>query len=224
MKKMALSGIVGLAILFATAAQGAQKTGIYATGSGAWTSVSDDLELTDLDGDNTGSLPDQSLSLDNGYAITAAVGYDFGQFRAEGEIGYRSNDVDELQIGGVRSSGSADFEAFSIMANAIVDIPLGDKFFLYGGVGAGVVVADISTNTALYDTDVVAAAVAFQLMVGAGVNLNDQTSLYVGYRLFSAFDSSFDNEDIDDSSNDELEGDMNFPVFHSVEIGLRYIF
>ncbi len=226
MKRFALCVVVACVFLCAGMAQAASKPGMYASVSGGWTTVSDDLKLTDLEGDNTGPLPDQELSLDDGFGMTVAVGYNFGAVRLEGEGGYRNNNVDELKSGGVRViGGDADFQAFSLMVNAIAEAPLGDRFFIYGGVGGGLVVADMETRVpGVAESDIVAGALAYQLMAGVGVNLSDQVALTVGYRLFSAFDSDFDNEDIDESDNDELEGSMNFPVIHCVEVGLRYTF
>ena len=69
-----------------------------------------------------------------------AVGYDFGDFRAEGEVAYRFNDWDDATIFGFAptSSVDGDFQSLSLMANAIYELPVGDVVSFYVGAGAGI--------------------------------------------------------------------------------------
>ena len=63
----------------------------------------------------TGDTLDASLKTtsDVGFLIGAGVGYDFGKYRALGEISYRKNKLDQLKadytFNGVKESGRVNF-------------------------------------------------------------------------------------------------------------------
>jgi len=53
------------------------------------------------DADFTDSGDTIEAEFDTGYNLGAALGYDFGRGRLEGEIAYRSNDIDKFTYQGV---------------------------------------------------------------------------------------------------------------------------
>jgi opacity protein-like surface antigen len=81
---------------------------------------------------------------DTGMVLEGAVGYDFGMFRAEGEIGYRKNDVEKFSAFGVSVAGGGDVDTLSFMANGYCDIEFQSGLTPFFGVGIGY--AKISAN------------------------------------------------------------------------------
>ncbi len=100
MKRFLMTMIVA-AVFMATSAQAADGK-MYFSGS-AGVSISNDLDF-----------PGINISFDPGFNVGGALGYDCGQFRAEGEIRYSSVDIDE--VNGIPSPISADLSALTFMA------------------------------------------------------------------------------------------------------------
>lgn len=195
----------------------------YLSATGGWTTSPTDAEFTDRTvGEFRGQ--DSSLSLDDGYSAHAAAGYDFGTARGELEFGYFSSDIGTVSSGGYDLSQSAwsgaEFEAFSIMANAIADVPLTDSLSLFGGAGLGWTTADIDSSVQQAHIEIDSDSVAYQLIAGVGYQVTDHLELFGLYRLWSAFEAEFE----DKSGSIDGEGDLSFPVIHSFEIGVRYTF
>ena len=201
----------------------AAQTGPYLSASGGWTTSSADAELTDRTAGEF-KVVDSSLSLDDGYSAHAAAGYDFGPVRAELELGYFSNDIESVTSGGFDLSSSAwsgaEFDAFSIMVNAIADLPLTDSFSLFGGGGLGWTTVDIDSSAQMAHIEIDSEALAYQLIAGVGYKVTEHVELTALYRLWSALEAGYD----DKSGSVDGQGDLEFPLIHSVELGLRYTF
>lgn len=176
------------------------------------------MYLQDADNDASGSVLETSY--DPGYAIALAGGYDFGDFRLEGEISSRSADVDEVEFTGlgVTVDGAGDAFAVAGMFNAYYDFDLGSPWTPYvgGGIGAAVVgfnnwrVAGLDLSD---DDDLV---FAFQGAAGLGYEFNDNFTLYGGYRFFGTTEPSLQNE-----AGNAFDSEF---YSHSVELGIRYTF
>jgi opacity protein-like surface antigen len=200
----------------------AAETGPYLGGTVGLT-TSGDLELTDgtLEGR---PVADASLELEDGYSAHLAGGYDFGPVRAELELGYFNTEVGSVINGGrdLAMAGvwqHADFEATSYMVNAIGDLPVYDRFSLFGGVGMGWAEMNIESNEE-GDIKFDAEAVAYQLLAGVGYQLGEHLEFAAQYRLWSTLDGTFDIATGWESGH----GDIEMPLFHSFELGLRYTF
>jgi outer membrane protein OmpA-like peptidoglycan-associated protein len=181
-----LTGIVaaGLIAGMATAAT-AQTDGWYV---GADTGVN--LVPTAKFKTSLGSVKE---SHDPGFVLMGDVGYGFGPFRLEGELGWRTNGVDKL--GGVNGSGS--LELFSAMANAYYDIRTGTAFTPY--IGAGIGVGDVdagklrnSSYTLSKDDD---ATFAYQGIAGVSYAVDQNVSLKLDYHYLRTSTASL-NEDL----------------------------
>ena len=213
-----------------SASANAAATGLYLQATGGYTMPDGDVEFNDLEGDSTGPIDDVNLSLNEGGMAAVAVGYDWGQFRAEGEVAYRQNDIDSATTSGFFpvSSADGDFESLSVMVNGIVDLPVSEVVSFYVGTGAGIAAVHVDTQYTSFgttDLDVDAGAVAYQGLAGVAFNITDKIALNVGYRIWSCLDTEFDDDFRDDDDDDEdFEGDMSIPFFHTVEIGVRYTF
>ena len=130
------------AIALTTAADAATFKGWYIglEGGANWISDADaDYELFI----NANPVPAQAdtseASFDTGWAVFGTVGYAFQSgWRVEGEVGYRSNDVEaRWAVSDSARVLNADFDEFSLMANVLYDIPLGQRWRLSLGAGAG---------------------------------------------------------------------------------------
>ncbi|RYY22462.1 MAG: flagellar motor protein MotB, partial [Sphingomonadales bacterium] len=135
-----------------------------------------------------------------GYDVDMTVGYDFGGFRAEAEVGYRKASVIGVQStvtlpnGAViapagnypRSGGSSS--ALSFMVNGMFDFGDDDgvQAFVGGGVGVARVKSEygLRANTRfINDSDTV---FAYQGIAGIRAPLSDSIDVSLKYRFFSA--------------------------------------
>jgi opacity protein-like surface antigen len=179
--------IVFLALAFAGAvavsgahAQQASSTGWYGQFSAGY------LQFQD----NTGSINGTSVKseYDDGFAISAAAGYAFGNgFRAELEGGYGKTGYDTVTVGSTRVSVNADIDLWSVYAAGYYDFNLaGVK--PYVGAGLGFVYASMDNFTATSggtsfsgsggnETNVSAFGEA-----GIAIALNDRMDLVPGVR------------------------------------------
>lgn len=124
-------------------------------------------------------------SFDTGYALFAYVGKDFGTYRVEGELSYRSNDVDN--IGGVVFAPSS-LTTTALMANFLYDFNSSSSFVPYigGGIGIGF------STFELLGVDGDATDFAAQLILGGAYAISDTLELMVDYRLFTMFTPDYD--------------------------------
>jgi len=205
-KSMWLAVALGLMILTGgTALAG----GWYVDGYGGAVWVSDsDLKGTNIQGKS---------EYDTGYNFGGALGYDWGMFRLEGELGYRSSDVSKVTIDNVGSATSGgSYTAFDYMVNGYLEYKNETKFypFVMGGIGGATVSSDsvtIGGITAAGGDDTV---FAYQLGAGIGFAVTDHVILELSYRYFGT-----DDPDIGSGSNLESEYKS-----HNVLFGLRYTF
>jgi len=83
----------------------------------------------------------EHMSFDTGWALLGTVGFEWDQWRFEGEVGYRYNNVDTFVFSGgpvTSDTGSINLSELTLMANVLYDIPLGRRFSLSVGAGIGV--------------------------------------------------------------------------------------
>jgi outer membrane protein OmpA-like peptidoglycan-associated protein/opacity protein-like surface antigen len=141
-----------------------------------------------------------------GYDVGGTVGYDFGMFRIETEVAYKSANVDSftstLRIPAYNSAGAlvssnpgtysyagGKTTALSFMLNGLLDF--GDDDGLQGFVGGGVGVARIKADkyalntygSFLNDSDTV---LAWQAVAGIRAPITDKIDASLKYRFFNA--------------------------------------
>ena len=83
-----------------------------------------------------------SIDTDVGFALIGSVGYRFSDtFRAEGELAYRHNSLDQFVLEGNGGHLALDLDggisSFACMANILFDLPVNWTFLPYLGVGLG---------------------------------------------------------------------------------------
>ena len=143
---------------------------------------------TELDFDVTGDYQysyDVDFEHKMGFDGDIIGGYDFGQFRAEAELAYKTAGIDDVTVdfgGGDidEFDGDGDLSVWSIMGNLLWNPSMGGNWDLYLGGGAGWAWTKIDDN----DDEAKDNAFAWQLIAGVGYNLSDNVTLGLKYRYF----------------------------------------
>ncbi|MCC2981742.1 outer membrane protein, partial [Sphingomonas sp. IC4-52] len=173
-----------------------------------------------------------TIDHDYGYDADGVVGYDFGGFRLEAEVAYKSAVVDSYTstVGvpvttgagaGTVAPGTFDYAggrstALSFMVNGMLDF--GDDDGIQGFIGGGAGVARIKNRVALNqrgsflnDSDTV---FAWQGIAGVRAPLTENLDATLKYRFFNA-----SNVELVDFANRAYEGRFRS---HSILGGLTY--
>ncbi len=147
------------------------------------------------------------VKLDTGYDVDGVIGYDFGAFRAEFEVGYKENKLNHitvgaggisaLQAGGTAGPTTGDYFAsgksrvLSFMTNGLVDFGSSQLGSVGGFVGGGVGVARVkqsqfliqnASNAFTNDSDT---RFAWQLLAGITKPISQHVDLGLKYRFFN---------------------------------------
>ncbi|WP_188053845.1 OmpA family protein [Sphingosinithalassobacter sp. CS137] len=162
--------------------------------------------VEDIDYDIGASPRAATVDHDNGFDVDGIIGYDFGAFRAEAEVGYRRATVSSyrsalttpvyLPGGALGSAGSGVYDyaggstsALSFMVNGLLDF---GEDALGGFVGGGVGVARVSQEVGLTtdgpfidDSDTV---FAWQAIAGLRAAISENVDVTLKYRFFNADD------------------------------------
>lgn len=200
MKKLFCMAVAAFALTAAIPAhaQDDWRKGLYIKGGAGWNHVEDTDVGAGLDAE-----------FDEGYNLTGAVGYDYGDLRSEIEITYRDNDLDSV-TGLADASGEVNSTAF--MLNGYYDIPMGSVVTPYVGAGVGVAHVNAEDFTAggasIADED--DTVFAYQAMAGVEMNVAPQVDLYTEYKYFGT-------DDVDLGGGSELENRN-----HTVMAGVKY--
>lgn len=219
-----MSSVVLGALLIAggaTAARAESSYGPYIGGYGAFV-IPQDLDAEgDIEGD--GNKDQSTVELDNGWGVGALLGYDYGAFRFEADIGYRSFDANRLSdirfndgAGGSIDGGSAaidnTFGVLSVLGNVLYEYENTSIFTPY--VGAGLGAAWVFVNGDSGSTHIASgndAGFAYQGIVGTKVALDDNLEAFADYRYLGTSDVQVN----------ELKSSYSL---HSVQAGLVYTF
>jgi outer membrane protein OmpA-like peptidoglycan-associated protein len=171
--------LLGGAFLLASAASGFAQTGPtgpYIRGEGGL-SVPGDMSA------RSSALAGGSATVnrDLGWIAGAAVGYQFGAFRAELNGDYSRNGVKSVTSGGHTISGiGGHTQNISLMVNGLYDINVGMPIVPYIGAGAGA--TDLGTGS------VDRWGFAIQPIVGVSYSITPQISISGEYRYLYGVD------------------------------------
>ena len=159
---------------------------------------------------NAGSIiqpgdPLFKANMDTGWAVNLSAGYSglfIPQFRVEGEVAYRDNDVSKITesppVGPCFSAGCAgtgDISSLAFMANGYYDFLNSSAFTPY--IGGGIGGARVSGNNVGITSPVHFTfsahdwEFAYQGIAGVRYSLNPNWSLNLDYRYFSTLDPKF---------------------------------
>ena len=169
-------------LCFATTAQAAQSAqnanSVYVGGFGGVTFLPD-IRLSQA------GFASADLESDAGFNLGAVLGYKWAMgLRAEGEISYRQNDLDNL--GGFPVIG--DLSALAFMGNAWYDFHNGTPWLPY--VGGGLGLASITLDSGGSDSDTV---LAWQIGGGIGYEFMPGIVASADYRFLATSDPSFED-------------------------------
>jgi len=134
----------------------------------------------------------RTSKFNTGSLIGAAGGFDFGDFRIEGEYLYRENDIDSL-TGGV-GVGGGEGSTHTVTANFIYDFDTDftDVDFHFGvGLGLAQVSLDNVTQGGMQLIDDKDSVFAAQLLFGVSRMLTAELSANVDYRFLKTADPEF---------------------------------
>jgi opacity protein-like surface antigen len=181
------------------------EPGIYLGGWGGYTLVTD----SPLDDPATPGA-DLEVASKAGLGFGAVLGYRFGDgARIEAEVALRSNDMDQVEAGGVAVEVDGTVESLAGMVNVYYDFGHG-TIRPYLGLGAGYarVEVDSADLGAEKETDDV---FAYQGRAGLGLLLGENVLVTIGYGYFATLDPTFDG----------IESEYRT---HNIEAGLRFGF
>ena len=169
--------------------------------------------LLDSDISQSGGITG-TAEYDTGFGITGALGYDFGKFRLEGELGYRINDYDKVGASGQsKVNTGGDVTEWNLMVNGYYDVKTKTQFTPYigGGIGAAFVntsAVNAGGITIPSDDD---SGFAYQVIAGVAYSLADVWMAQLEYRFMGMEDPKFG------STKSEY-------MSHNLFVGIRFNF
>ncbi len=133
----------------------------------------------------------QFIDFDTGYAVFGTVGRRLdANWRIEAEIGYRENKLDRF-TGTLGSNFQPDGinAEFTLMANVVYDIAMGDGVSL--SLGAGIGADHDRTTSKTQGFDDAQWAFAYQAIVGVNYAIGPKTELFVNVRYLGVDDLTY---------------------------------
>lgn len=177
----------------------------YSADATVGTYVSCNLGLampSDSDGSVEGNPVPFHTSYDTGWALGAAIGYDFGNTRLEGEVAYQKADEDKAGYVTAQQDSTSDKSARSFLVNGYYDFTNSSAFTPYLSAGLGYAKIKWSgEGESLSDT-----VFAYQVGAGVGYALSKNVTLDVKYRYFATSDPKFDVTEMEFASHNLLFG------------------
>lgn len=148
-----------------------------------------------------------------GVAVGATVGYRFGKLRAEGELGYQTNDFDKCNLSRRELSVSGDVAGKSFLINGYYDFINKTAFTPYLTAGIGTARIELNDLTIAGRKIGSADDTVFAYQVGAGVGyaVNKNYTIDLKYRFCSTTEPEFNGVKSEFGS-------------HNIYLGLRYNF
>jgi opacity protein-like surface antigen len=138
------------------------------------------------------------ITTESGFVVGGAWGVVHNDFVWEGELAYRTAELDELSFGPYTVPADGDISAISIMGNGWYNFPTTGNWGGYIGGGVGFAQAEFDAGGYSYDST------EFAWQLGAGINVKTDSGFAygIGYRYFSI--PEIDESDADVSSHEIL--------------------
>lgn len=168
--------------------------------------------LNDLDAqDQNNKVVTNTLESSAGFALTGALGYDFGPARLEAEVGYQGNDGDQVVDNNGNKFNVDDIttSATTVFLNGYLDFSNSSPVTPYISSGFGVLKFNLEEDNDSQDDTVL----GFQAGAGVDIALNENVSLDLKYRyLASIGDVELDDGDVvvDQYSSHNIYGGLKF--------------
>lgn len=151
--------------------------------------------VEDTDTHTTASATDLRAHYGTGFGGSIYAGMPLGYgFRVEGELLYRHNTLESLNVAGVPAAGRNGYQQIAApMANLYWTLPL-DSFIARPFIGGGVGAAYVDTHDRIGALEVIRSDkwhFAYQLMAGVVVPLSQTSRLTGMYRYFRVQDADY---------------------------------
>lgn len=176
--------------------------------------------LADSDLDST-TLGTGDSAFDLGFGGGAALGYDFGQWRFESELVYRTNGLDQVSGTSFDGASDGDLSSLGFAANALLDFNLFGSPKVESYVGLGLVwfeEIDIDFEQSGVESSFSSDGNAWQAIAGVDYTLRDNWSMFGEVRYLFSDDLDLSGED---GVTDEFTTDYDRT---SVTLGIKYRF
>ena len=156
---------------------------------------------------------------DLGYMIDIAIGNTYANgLRAELEIPYRFNDVDEFSMeGSSPEEFDREISSLALMANLYYDLDTGTAWKPFAGAGIGYALMQVEGWHDHHDADVF----AYQVMAGCGYAISKKIIVDLQYRFYATEDPEFETRDDPELGHIRIESEY---MTQSIMLGLRYFF
>ena len=209
MKKLAIVLVAAILIAGGMAAPALAGPYFSVNGGAVWV---EDSDISDDDPD----VSFEELSYDTGYVVNAALGQAYSNgVRAELELAYRTNDLDDLKLTFFGFPASipvgGEVTSWGFLANAYYDFPTQSAIRPFIGAGIGAVNVDIDLKVDGVSDSEDDWVFAYQLMAGFGIAVTKDVMFDVQYRFLGTDDPDFDGIEVE-------------YMTHNVMAGLRFNF
>jgi opacity protein-like surface antigen len=182
------------------------------------------LGIINGDSKNSSSAGSFNLGFAEGGQGALTLGYrlapnsDWGTGRVELEVGYRQNQVDQIEFSDGQLSGSGEVVIWDLMFNSYGEYLNGSRWTPYGGLGLGAALfalqqIEVGAAPVLDDQDLV---LAYQLAFGLEYSLTSNVEFDLGYRFFGTGTPS-----LTDAQGARVESEYQV---HNLQLGLRVYF
>lgn len=157
------------------------------------------------------STTDFEVEVDNGFAVGAAVGYDyFGFPRMEAEIAYQNNALGKVRTTSGNIYLHDDVDSLAFLVNGYWDFTNKSLWTPYLSAGLGAALINVDDITPYLGNDYTT-VFAYQVGAGLGYAINEAITVDGKYRYFATSDAEF------------ASGEMEY-ASHNVYVGMRYSF
>lgn len=180
----------------------------------------------------SGNDNDANWAFDIGFGVDAALGYDFGSFRADLEFTYLTSkfvfDVDPDAGRGDNEDADDTLTVIGGMANAWYDLDTGSAWTPYIRIGVGATLLSVQLATGQDEEDKYfdgsGLDFAYQAGVGVAFEVLSGFSLTAGYQFFGTLgaDVTDDNGTTDNDDDDHTVSPML--MAHGIQLGMRFLF
>jgi OmpA-OmpF porin, OOP family len=215
--------VLAVPVMFSHAANAQPVTGTYVS-LGAGYNMESSQKAKNLINDGRVSPDTARIFTHNGYDVTGAVGYGFGNgWRAELEGDYMNNGFDKMRVGGTAFASGGHEGRYGVFANGYYDFDVGLPY-LFPYLGAGIGWQDVAfngLNAGPYSFNKTQDALAYQGIAGVSIPISyvPGLSATLEYRFVALADSrkyagSFEGMPSGMKVGSEYNNEIN--------VGLRY--
>ena len=163
-----------------------------------------------------------NTKFDGGFAAGGAVGYEFGNnWRLEGEVLYRTSELDTADVAGLGTFTEGDYSSVAIAVNGLYDFNLfgNENVKTYVGAGLGwLQEIDIDFEQDGVEQSFSTDDIGFQAMFGARYELGENWFIDAEARYFFASDIEMTAED---NAIGTITADYD-PLTFAVSVGLSF--